>query len=68
MEIPKEMDKDDNQTKVLSNSDGKWGVMYHVNSEENRKLLNAIYNDMLAAYSYTQEEDPDPKNEKKLDN
>jgi len=62
--IPKDVSKSDNQTKVISNKDGKWGIMYHI---QDNKLLNAIYNDMAKAYLYTQKEDP-KSNAKTLDN
>lgn len=56
VEIPKTRGQEGAQTKVLTNSDGQWGAMYHIVDEEGK--LNVIYNDMLTAYDYTQEEDP----------
>ncbi len=52
--LPKGLD--DTKTKVLSNLDGKWGVMYTIDykDEFNQNLLNTIYNDMLHAYEDSQ--------------
>ncbi len=61
--LPKSLDQEDSETKILANSDGKWGIMYHIaDGEQNHLMFNAIYDDMLHAYEDTQDK-PDPEND-----